>query len=473
MEGRVSRSQASPPPLKLSEPKTQEQEQEQVSPATQSPKRQIDSDDDGDDHHHNEHRLKRARLTRKNLTRFNEMGKKKGTQAAAPPSAPQDSTTESTTTKTASTTTSGFAVQAYKNGILGPSSSKPPTNLEEIRKRYIEPRGTPSPTPSVYEDYVDTVATAENEATMTFEVGAHMLKKYDKGYKRALNRAFTGFPKDVGFNNGLSAPQPDFVEGLRMPKFRPFSALEHISGAVLYKNSTESIVLPHLAGEWKGPDGTLNKAMVQSGYDGAALVYARNKALAFLGKSDPPGHAKITTFTTDGTTLNLYAHYATPLEDDTVEYHQYNYASLNLMGSYNEHKNGRKGLRNAQDDALKQSHALRDQLVEHWKQRLVAPKPTAEGALPPVLDGTLGMTNADEDEVSYEILEKPCEPPTPPTSSKPECLSNQGNTSSSVPPSKSLPPADDPVPSSGGRKRKASLSSHGSSPETSRQRKDD
>lgn len=50
-----------------------------------------------------------------------------------------------------------------------------------------------------------------------------MLKEYDdEGYNRVLNQAFTGFLKDVGFNNGLSAPQPDFVEGLEMQEYRPF-----------------------------------------------------------------------------------------------------------------------------------------------------------------------------------------------------------------------------------------------------------
>jgi hypothetical protein len=32
---------------------------------------------------------------------------------------------------------------------------------------------------------------------------------------------FTGFPNDVGFNNGLLVPQPDFVEGLEMQTVSP------------------------------------------------------------------------------------------------------------------------------------------------------------------------------------------------------------------------------------------------------------
>jgi hypothetical protein len=65
----------------------------------------------------------------------------------------------------------------------------------------------------------------------------------------------------------------------------------------------------------------MKEAELQSAYGGAALVFARNKALSYLGKSDPPGHAEVTTFTTDGTNLNLYAHYADPSEDGTLKYH--------------------------------------------------------------------------------------------------------------------------------------------------------
>lgn len=139
--------------------------------------------------------------------------------------------------------------------------------------------------------------------------------------------------------------------------------------AVLYKDNPGSLTLPHLAGEWKGPDGNMKEATLQSGYGGAALVFARNQALSLVGKPDPPGHAEITTFTTDGTNLNFYAHYATPSDDGALRYHQYQYASANVKDSYQGHKDGRKGLRNVQDRAKKQSYDLKDQLKEHWKQR--------------------------------------------------------------------------------------------------------
>jgi hypothetical protein len=65
----------------------------------------------------------------------------------------------------------------------------------------------------------------------------------------------------------------------------------------------------------------MKKAELRSGYDGAALVYARNRALSFVGELDPPGHAEVTTFTTDGTSLDFYAHHAALGEEGKVEYH--------------------------------------------------------------------------------------------------------------------------------------------------------
>lgn len=342
---------------------------EPVSPATRLRKRQVGSDGDGDGDD-SKHRVKRPRLTRRNLALFDKMGKKKSTIPS--------STDDSSATRTTSTTTSGFAIQASRNGMVPPRSSKPPTNLKDIRARYASSRATASPPESQFNHYVTRVESASNEAAMVFEVGSKLLKDYeDEGYKRTFNQQFNGFPKDVGFNNGLSAPQPDFAEGLEMNKFRPFPIDQHVEGAVLCKDDPYSLTLPHLAGEWKGCGKDMKRAELQSGYDGAALLYARNQALSFVGTSDPPGHSEVTTFTTDGTNLNLYAHYAAPDEDGTLEYHQYQFATENVKDSHQGHKDGRRGLRNQQDHAKKQAYALRDQLKAHWKQRS-GPYPAGE-----------------------------------------------------------------------------------------------
>lgn len=332
------------------------------------------------------------------------MARKKGL-SKAPLSAPHESTDESTSTKT--TTTSGFAIQAYKNGILDHLCSKPPTNIDDIRTRYAQSRGSASPTGSMYEDYVDTVGRAHNEATIVFEVGGQLLKRYPrKGYSQVFNQEFTSFPKDAGFNSSLSAPQPNFVKKLKIPKYRPFPINEHVKGAAIYKDDPRSIILPHIAGEWKGREKNMKEARLQSAYNGAALVYARNQALSYIGKPDPSGCTKVTTFTTDSTTLNLFTHYSTPSTagDGTLEYHQYPIKSTNLLDSHHGLKDGRRGLRNEQDHARKQSCALRDQLKEKWRNHRDALRPLAEGAPLPVSDGTVGETTDDAD---YVVVEQP------------------------------------------------------------------
>ncbi|KAK0655385.1 hypothetical protein B0T16DRAFT_10295 [Cercophora newfieldiana] len=340
-------------------------QERQAAPAATPRKRQIDDSDV--EPQPKRARLTRKKLTRKNLAEFNKMGKKKASD-------PTDDS-GSTKTKSTSTTSTGFADKARKNGILPPRSSKPPTNLDEIHRRHAKSRETASPPESAYNDYADRVEGAENEATLVVEVSGELLKKYPKGYKRAFNKAFTNLPKDAGFNNGLSAPQPDFVEGLEKEEYRPFPVDEYLDSAALHSDNPYSVTLPQIAGEWKGPDGSMKEAELQSSYDGAALVHARAQALAYMGKEDPPGHAEITTFTTDGTNLNLYAHYATPADatpaeddEDALEYHQYLISSANLTGTYQGHKDGRKSLRNAQDHAKTQSEQLRDQLKQHWKK---------------------------------------------------------------------------------------------------------
>ena len=361
------------------------------------------------------------------------MAKKKGTASVSAPAPPQ-STIKLSSKKTTSTTTPGFAFKAYKNGILEPPGSKPPINIEDIRTQCDQSRGTASPTESIYEDYVDTIRNASNKATMVFEVGWILLKRYPKeGYNRAFNQAFTAFPKDAGFNSGLSTLQPGFIEGLEIVEYRPFPIDEHIKGAVIYDDNPHSITLPHIAGEWKGGGQDMGKARLQSAYNGAALVYARNQALSYLGKSDPPGHAEVTTFTTDGTTLNLFAHYAVSA-DGILKYHQYPVRSTNLTDSQQALRDGRRGLRNEQDHARKQSYALRDQLKEHWQKH--------RDALQPHANGTSGETSADE--AGDVAVEKPCQP-------------MPAAASSSVSP-KSPPPVDDHVSRSGGQKGKASSS---------------
>jgi len=186
----------------------------------------------------------------------------------------------------------------------------------------------------------------------------------------------------------------------------------------------------------------MEEARMQSAYNRAALVHARNQALSYIGKPNPPSHAEVTTFTTDGTNLNFFTHYAAPSKKDgTLEYHQYHYASAYLKDSYHSYKDGQRGIRNAQDCAKEQSYALRDNLKRHWQQRsalidephqpvtledeagynVVDPFPSNDDdsdAQPPASRSTKPVARGADDEAGYEILDAPTYAPTPPQSLK-------------------------------------------------------
>ncbi|KAI8722597.1 hypothetical protein NCS52_00403800 [Fusarium sp. LHS14.1] len=344
------------------------------------------------------------------------MGGGKGKKASAP--APLEATVTSSTTKTISTTMPGFAIQARRNGLLKPHESKPPVNLGDIRERHMQSRATASPTESTYEDYIKTVGRTPNEATMAYEVLGQLLRRYpNEDYNRAISRAFTGFPKDASFNKGLSTLQPDFVEGLGIEQFHSLPIEDSIDGAILYKDDFYSITLPHLAGEFKGPGKDMENARLQSAYDGAALVYGRNQALNSIEEPPIADLAKITTFTSDGANLNLFAHYATTSEDGTAKYHQYPISSTNLTISHENFREGYRRLRNAQDCAREESYKLRDQLKEHWEDRKSQPAP-----LPSIDD-------EDEDD-GQDIDREPISRPAPPMPSRPRHSKALGSQSS-------------------------------------------
>lgn len=310
-----------------------------------------------------------------------------GPQRHQPKSKSSYSGTKSTRSKqTTSTKDSGFLDIAFQNGILNPICSKPPATLESHQERIDRSRETASPSESDYRHFASAIRRAPNEASVLIETSV-LLKRYDEpGYQRSYNQAFSNFPKNVGFNNDLSAAQPDMVEGLDMPEFDPFPVREQLGGAATVYSGPQATTLPHLAGEWKGPGKDMILAQTQAGYDGACMVYSRNKARLFLKSPDPTGHAFVSTFTTDGTTLNTFAHYSSESQGQ-VKYHQYPTSSSFLVSSYPDFKRSRRRLRNLQDDAKETSEKLRDELMEKW-----------------LVNQRLDEDEGDEGQESYELV---------------------------------------------------------------------
>ena len=269
--------------------------------------------------------------------------------------------------KTVSTTDSSFPRLVFSNGVLDPVNSQPPENLEYRRKQLNRARDTESPTESAYNDFLYRVQTAPNEMSMLIATST-LLKGYKPGYHPVYSQSLADFPKNVGFNNGLSAAQPDMIEGIDLTQSGPFPVHDVLGGAAVPTLERHAPALSHLAGEWKGPGKDMICAETQAAYDGACLVYGRNKARVYLGNPDPPGHAYVSSFTTDGTILNTYTHYSSQFESQ-VKYHQYPTSTSLLRSSYEDFKTARRRLRNEQDDAKENSEKLMDELNKKWSAR--------------------------------------------------------------------------------------------------------
>lgn len=315
-----------------------------------------------------------APLTERNLkafTKLYDMGRTKKvkksneqtTTGSDPTSLELDDSKSSNKTKTA--TDRGFPQLARDNGILPPVYSNPPANQRELQQRLDKSRDSQSPSESQFQAFARKTKEAPNEGSIL----THTTKLFKDddilGYNQVINQAFSEFPKDVGFNDGLSAARPDIVQGLISKEFHPFPIRDELGGAAVPTPGLAPLTLPHLAGEFKGPGKDILFAEAQAAYDGACMVYGRNKARAFLNSPDSSEHAYVQTFTTDGINLNTFAHYSHKC-DGQVEYHQYPTSSSLVISNYEDFKKARRRLRNLQDAAREISEKLRDELKLNW-----------------------------------------------------------------------------------------------------------
>ncbi|KAL7945675.1 hypothetical protein V8C42DRAFT_345267 [Trichoderma barbatum] len=181
-------------------------------------------------------------------------------------------------------------------------------------------------------------------------------------YIRTIYQCFDNFPEYASFTRGIEKPCPGFAQGFRLDAY-PCLDIEYVSAAVCFSRDQASLVHPHLAGDFT--NGDVKALEAASARLGAALVYMRNLALAHIKVELLEGMAEIMTFTTNGTYINFFAHYASTSAEGKVEYHQYPIASVNLMGSYFEFIQGVTMLRNCQDHALFMATYLRDELEKY------------------------------------------------------------------------------------------------------------
>lgn len=258
------------------------------------------------------------------------------------------------------------------NGVLDAlRSGKEVVDDANVKKRLLASRGSASPTQSQYNEFADRVVEASNEQETTAVYSKYIFQDtedvyFDIGYRRKEDKMWTEFPKNVGFNNGLSAPMPDMIEGFLRDTFPP--TIEHIRSSKIVRDEPRYIAFPHMAVELESREKSLYEAKVRAGFDGAAMVYSRNEALRFIGKADPPRQPAVLTATTLGQEWNVYAHYAHPNDvTGKEEYYQCRMAG-GSMENLEEYKHGRKVLRNMQDFAREQSSNLRDSLHQDYDE---------------------------------------------------------------------------------------------------------
>lgn len=209
------------------------------------------------------------------------------------------------------------------------------------------------------------------------------------------------YHKKVGFKNGLPTPQPDLVESYMQRTFTP--SIRQLDGsATLVHNSYTFFGLPHFAAKIRGYGQRMREAEAQTGYVGAHMVYARNKALEKIGDvdplaADPPGRASPVTVACDGHSWTAYADYAHHDEDnDKVKYCQVcqllhvldsikvaawiilsmlktaqNEIASGRTIEYDGFKRSSKILRNLQDWGRKESGDLRDRMRRHEERSQV------------------------------------------------------------------------------------------------------
>ncbi|KAI0105040.1 hypothetical protein GGR51DRAFT_201524 [Nemania sp. FL0031] len=347
-------------PLKAEQPPTNKAQVEpRDTPPTTRAKRRLSATNSSKA---SELPLKKARLTRQNLALFNN-------------TVELESESSKATLVSQTTWTTSFPHKAQENGISLRIFPVPPSNIEDLRRCFLQPNDLPAKSKGKFQRYMKSIDRAHNKAMVSGAIKQYILKDYMEDededdptphYISVENSPFKDFPENVGFNDNLPPPRPDFTEGVWSESFGEFP-IQELSGAVPIRGvNGVDIALPHIAGEWECSGGDMDRARIQSAYTGAALVYARNQALECLGKSDPPRHASVITFATDGTLIRFYAHYACTDKGGSLKYYQYLIGMRLFTDSHDEFNLCRQKLQNLRDFAKEQAESLRDQLKQQF-----------------------------------------------------------------------------------------------------------
>ncbi len=273
------------------------------------------------------------------------------------------------------TTDPRFPRLALENGILLHNSSVPPLNLEEIKLFLGQDRKSPDPGQTEFTTYEQQAETAPGEPGVKSALQDNILQRRKYGvYKIEHDQQFSRFPINVGFNNGLSAATPDWVEGYFKKYFDQNSTVELLGDSAVPTAVTFPIALAHLVGEFKKLGGNLATGSQQAAYAATCLVNGRDLARLSMQKSTEPGMAYVGSFVSDGHYLRISVHYTTedPISKAT-QYRQYLVFDANIQQDPEHFKDGRRRLRNLQD-WTQQNAEMFMEASEHHAQVISPPK---------------------------------------------------------------------------------------------------
>lgn len=276
------------------------------------------------------------------------------------------------------TTDSEFRMTLRRNQVLTPAESPAPANIDEII-RFLE-RDRESEPPD-QEDFCDYKAAmqAPNEDTLRTESIELIIKRPARGlhYRKVINHAFTETSTERGYNNNLSSPQPDVAFGYRWDEFTP-AVIDTWPPGLVPSNDPHTIALPHFFAEYNSPGTDYVLAEAKAAYDGAYGVFVRREAQRLIGVRDPPRHAHVFSFASDGNLHRIFAHYR-----EGERYYQHAIFAEFMSESATGYEKSYKRTRNLQDLAFQNATELKTLINGcHNGQTSRLPEPSSNNAAP-------------------------------------------------------------------------------------------
>lgn len=266
-----------------------------------------------------------------------------------------------TESQSSSTTTSNrFGQHLSANGVVhARSHANPPKDLDEVLAHLNRDRGSASPEPKDWLNYVAAVDQSANEATLQLNTWYKVAKPpWAEEYHCDANLEWTEVDSPV--TNRIGNAKPDMTESYRLSNY-PLQAIDDL-GAALAPTS-HNMAMPTFAVEAKSIEKGIINAERQCAYDGAIMVDAARKTHESLGKKLDSfwETTQALTVAYNGNQMTILANHAVQ-SAGAVQHHSYSLASHAPQQSFEDFKVTRKHTRNAQEWAQKRATRTLDEL---------------------------------------------------------------------------------------------------------------